>query len=173
MNMLRSAFGNYAPVGNANEADIISGHSFGTVVEKGSVNYALAQFILETSQGRPITADRMLVDAFPRGEKDVDLVIEGPVSNTTGQGVGSWGTLVETKEFMESIGLDKPMIVAQAHHVGRVAMQARKLGLTPIVPVGLPTHFDANSEQRWTRSAGWWIPREVLGSLVLKKQGRL
>jgi 4-alpha-glucanotransferase len=64
-------------------------------------------------------------------------------------------------------------MIAQAYHIGRVAMQAHKLHMDAIIPADLPDGFDQQSDQVWTRSRNMWVPREVLGSLVLKAQGRL
>ncbi|HSH55892.1 MAG TPA: hypothetical protein VK983_03635 [Candidatus Limnocylindrales bacterium] len=173
MNIVRSALGHYEAQGSPSDADVIVGHSFGTLISEGSANRALADFVLETADGRPIVADRMLVDAFPQKDEDVDYVVEGPISNGVGQGVGSWGTLKEAMVFMECEGLGTALMVTQAHHIGRVVMQADKLGISSIVPANLPNRFDPESEQRWTRSLGMWVPREVLGSLVLRAQKKL
>ena len=173
MNIVSSAFGHYEAVGNPAYADCVIGHSFGTLTERGSVNRALAEYILEHGDDRPVIADRMLVDAFPNRDEDVEKVVEGPISNGRGQGVGTWGTLVEAKAYMEREGLKRPLMVAQAYHIGRVVMQSHKLGMDPIVPSDPPSFFDRDSEQRWTRSLGMWVPREVIGSLVLRAQKKL
>lgn len=173
MNIVSSAFGRYEAVGNPADADLVIGHSFGTMTDEQSVNRALADFIQESADGRPIVADRTLVDAFPGRDDDVDHIVEGQITNTVGQGVGSWGTLVEAHDFMERADLHRPLMVGQAFHIGRVVMQARRLGIDSIVPADLPRQFEPRSEQPWTRSLGLWLPREILGSLVLRKQGKL
>jgi hypothetical protein len=121
---------------------------------------------------RPIVADRMLADSFPE-PFEVAKIVEGPISDAAGNGVGSWGTLVAALEFMKENALHRPLMVAQAHHIGRVVMQAKKLGMESIVPPDLPRQFDPASNQVWTRSLGFWVPREVIGSAVLKLQGKL
>ena len=173
MNIVKSALGYYETAGNPGDADVLVGHSFGTLIDEDSANRAIADFVLRVADGRPIVADRMLVDAFPHGNEDVDKVVEGPISNGVGQGVGSWGTLVEAKAFMEREGLKTALMVGQAHHIGRVAMQAKKLGIHSIVPANLPNRFDPESGQRWTRSLSMWLPREVIGSFVLRAQKKL
>ncbi len=173
MNIVKSALGRYEPIGNPQDADVIVGHSFGTMTSEDSTNRAIADFAMEAAEGRPIVADRMLVDAFPGKDEDVDFVVEGPISNGVGQGVGSWGTLVEAKAYMEQKDLRAALMVGQANHIGRVVMQAKKLGITSIVPANLPNRFDPQSEQRWTRSMGMWLPREIIGSLVLRAQKKL
>ncbi|QQS20119.1 hypothetical protein IPL85_01540 [Candidatus Saccharibacteria bacterium] len=173
MNIIISALGRYEVNGKPDDADVVVGHSFGTLIGEGSANRAIADFALQAANGRPIVADRMLVNAFPNSGEDVDHVVEGPISNGVGQGVGSWGTLVAAKAFMEREGLSSALMVGQAHHIGRVAMQAKRLGIHSIIPANLPNRFDPESEQRWTRSLGMWLPREVVGSLVLRLQNKL
>jgi hypothetical protein len=173
MNIVKSALGYYETSGNPKLADCIIGHSFGTLTGESSVNRALAEYILGLCEGRPIIADRMLVEAFPGKDEQVAHVVEGPISNLIGQGVGSWGTLVEACAYMQEHGLYLPAMVAQAHHIGRVVMQAEKLGITSVVPPDVPRTFDGASGQIWTRSVLWWVPREIGGSLVLRAQGKL
>ena len=172
MNILKSALGHYETKGRIEDADVIVGHSFGTLTDEMSVNRELAEYILDRVDGRPIVVDRNLADAFP-DEHHIDLVVEGQVSDARGNGVGTWGTLIEAKEFMKTHELSKPLMIAQAYHIGRVAMQAQKLQMDSIIPEKLPTRFDKQSAQVWTRSRNMWVPREVIGSIVLKSQGKL
>ena len=173
MNIVESAFGKYETSGKVADADIIVGNSFGTSIHSESPNAAIARFILANEQGRPIVVDRTLANAFPESTQ-LDVVVDGAVSNTVGSIGGSWGILVEAKKYMDEAELIRPLMIAQACHIGRVAMQAEKLGMANIIiPDGLPRNFDKQSEQRWTRSLGLWVPREVIGSFVLRGQGRL
>lgn len=173
MHIIESAFGKYHPAGELGDADIIIGHSFGTSTHRESPNGAIARYIQAIEQGQPVLVDRTLADAFPRSAQP-DVVVEGALSNTMGSVGGSWGILVEAKRYMDEEQLAHPLMVAQAFHIGRVAMQAAKAGMENIIiPEDLPRGFDAESEQRWTRSLGLWVPREVIGSLALKHQGRL
>ncbi|MGB4957267.1 MAG: hypothetical protein WBO49_02370 [Candidatus Saccharimonas sp.] len=173
MNILKSATGHYETAGNSADADVIIGHSFGTSTHRESPNGALAQFILDHEDGQPIVVDRTLADAFPKSTQ-LDLIIEGAVSNTTGSVGGSWGILIGAKEFMDQTESVQPLMVAQAFHIGRVAMQAEKIGMhNVIIPEQLPDIFDKESEQFWTRSSSLWIPREVVGSFKLRGQGKL
>jgi len=173
MNIIESAFGKYEKSGDVANADTIVGNSFGTSTHPDSPNGAIAQYILNIEDGRPIVVDRTLAEAFPKSTQ-LDVVVEGAVSNTVGSVGGSWGILVSAKEYMDETKLSHPLLVAQAFHVGRVAMQAEKIGMKNIiVPENLPRVFDIHSEQKWTRSLGMWVPREVIGSFVLRSQGRL
>lgn len=175
MSIISSALGRYEPEGNPRDADVVVGHSFGTSTDPESVNRELATMVAlyASEENLPTVADRNLVNAMPPKSRDVDLVVEGQVSNTIGQGVGTWGTLLATKQFMEQEGLKSALMIGQAHHIGRIAMQASKLGITSILPKNLPKQFDPESSQRWTRSLGLWLPREILGAAVLKIEGRL
>lgn len=173
MNIIKSASGRYETVGNAVDADVIIGHSFGTSTYRESPNGALAQFILDHEDGQPIVVDRTLANAFPKSTQ-IDVVVEGAVSNATGTVGGSWGILVRAKEYMDEVELLQPLMVAQAFHIGRVAMQAEKIGMNNvIIPEQLPEIFDKESEQLWTRSLSLWVPREVVGSFALRSQGKL
>lgn len=61
------------------------------------------------------------------------------------------------------------LLVAQAFHVGRVTLQAKKQGMNGlIVPPGLPREFDPNSLQKWTTSQRAWVMRELPGIAFLK-----
>lgn len=163
----------YEPIGNIAEADCLIGHSFGTSINPGSVNARLAQQMLIHEAGRPMIADRTLANAMPNGGQCLVHIVEGEVTNLKAQGVGTWGTLVEAQRYMEENGLDSPLMIAQAYHIGRVVRQAAKLGIAAVVPEGLPADFDENSDQIWTRSVALWVPFNALGSLLLKQRGQL
>ena len=155
------------------EADSAIGHSFGTSIDQQSVNAQLATLMLMYAEGRPMIADRTLVNALPNGDSLMAHIVEGPVTNIKAQGVGTWGTLIEAHQYMEENDLQSPIMIAQAYHIGRVVRQAAKLGISSIVPEGLPTDFDKASDQIWTRSAALWFPINTLGSLLLKKRRQL
>ena len=173
MGIVSSAFGHYEIVGNPDDADVIIGNSFGTGTAPGDVNGLLAAYTLNCANGRPIVADRTLVDAFPHRDSNVSHVVEGDISTASGQGLGSWAILVEAQSYMAANELKRPLMIAQAYHIGRVAMQFKKLGMQPIVPSGLPRNFDTESKQPWTRSLAMWVPREIIGSIVLRAQHKL
>ncbi len=158
---------------NILEADSVIGHSFGTSIDASSVNAHLASQMLMHADGRPLIADRTLVNAMPNGDHYMAHIVEGPVTNIKAQGVGTWGTLVEAHHYLEANDLHHPIMIAQAYHIGRVLRQAAKLGIDAIVPEDLPANFDKHSDQVWTRNAALWIPFNALGSLLLKKRGQL
>src|SRR4051812_6450018 len=98
MSILKCAFGHYEAVGNADETDCVIGHSFGTVTGEGSVNRSLADFIAANANTKPVIVDRMLANEID--EAKLAHVVEGDISNSVGQGVGTWGVLVEAKSYM-------------------------------------------------------------------------
>jgi hypothetical protein len=163
----------YETFGVTADADSVICHSFGTSTDSYSVNAQLATQMLIHADGRPMIADRTLVNALPDGDELMAHIVEGDVTNIKAQGVGTWGTLVEAHLYMEENDLHSPIMIAQAYHISRVVRQAVKLGISAIVPEGLPKDFDKDSNQVWTRSAALWIPFNALGSLLLKRRDQL
>lgn len=173
-NVLRSALGRYDSSTDTSTADYVIGHSFGTEIGEQSVNRRLADYIIRIANSKPVVVDRTLANAFP-DDVSVNLshIVEGPVSDTVGNGVGTWGTLIEAKDYAINNNLREAIMVGQAHHIGRIALQAQRLGLDYKLPADLPNQFEKDSRQRWTRSLGYWVLREALGSVVLKLQKKL
>lgn len=173
MNILKAAAGHYETHGDIADADVIVGHSFGTSTHPESPNGALARFIMRNEDGQPIVVDQTLARAFPKSTL-LDVAVGGAVSDAMGSIGGSWETIMQAKQYMDKEELRRPAMAAHAFHIGRVAMQAEKIGMKDvIIPSGLPSIFDRQSAQIWTRAAGLWVPREVLGSFVLRHQGKL
>jgi hypothetical protein len=173
MNTLQSALGHYDSMGNPTDADCIVGHSFGTMVGEDSVNRLLATTMLHYADGRSMIADRMLADAFPENSEPLAKVVEGPISDIKGGGLGTWGALLIIKDYLNQEGLERPLMVAHKHHIGRVVRQAAKLGIASIVPNDLPGQFDRKSKQLWTKSVLPWVLMDVVNSAKLRRQGRL
>lgn len=183
MNIVTSALGRYEKTRTGDrydDFDCVIGNSFGTSTHEGSVNHTILAYCQwEAIDVKPLIVDRTLakVGFSPYGPSRIDHIVEGPVSNTTGGGVGTWGVLTEALAFMRREYGDakplRPLLVGQANHTGRITMQARKLGMDPVTDVGMPTEFDRRSDQFWTRNLAFWLPREILGSFILKKKGHL
>ena len=163
----------YEPVGAIEDADSLVGLSYGTSTHPRSPNYEIGQRMLVYADGRPLIADRTIVDAIPGGDQHMAHIVEGEVTNIKAQGVGTWSILKSAKLFMDEQGFQKPALFAQAWHMRRVIKQARLLQIDPIVPADMPTSFDTQSEQIWTRSLYLWLPFNALGSILLKKRGQL
>ncbi|MET0779241.1 MAG: hypothetical protein ABWY71_00245 [Candidatus Saccharimonadales bacterium] len=173
----------YKAGNNTDRADCLIVHSFGTSTDIESVNHKLAAFALHMADGRPIMADRAIIDSLSKssdttamiaaGEVATHINIEGKLSGPKIKGDGTWGTLNAAKQYMDAHQLTKPIMVAQAWHATRVAKQATKLGMDSILPKGLPRTFDKHSDQFWTRSIYFWIPVNLLGSILLKRRGQL
>ncbi|HEX8762767.1 MAG TPA: hypothetical protein VF733_03325 [Candidatus Saccharimonadales bacterium] len=185
MNILRSALGRYEPMGFPEYADCVIGHSFGTNIGPAGVNAALAGVIAKHAQDKPIIVDEVLANAFSADQRAPDLIVtakteedvlvEERVSTTFGRGVGTWGTLLAAKDFMQENQLERPLMVAHAHHVGRIVMQGehKDMQMSSIVLGNLPRQFDRDSAQWWTRSVALWLLREIPGAKMLRAQGKL
>jgi hypothetical protein len=169
----KSALGFYEASDNTENADIVVAHSFGTLITETSINRILADLALNQANGRPIVADRMLVNAVPGADELFDLVVDGPITNLIGQGVGTYGVLEPTGVFMRERDLKLALMIAQARHIGRVMLQAKRLGIDSIAPANLPSEFEPGSTQWGTRSSTEWLIREVVGAPVLKYQKKL
>jgi hypothetical protein len=210
-NILASALGHYdeATADEMKEGDALIGLSFGTSIGPGSVNYELGVLARMLADGRPILADSAFFRSIPdsaRFNQDAEQVhvvdpdediqtlplqlvteLPGEISTEPGKGAGSWGTLHAAYTAMAGVGLHRPILIANGHHVGRAARQAEKLRYhpdflskkgnpmmdPPIIPAYLPRHFDRHSDQLWTRNIGAWMLYEALGSLVLRHRGQL
>jgi hypothetical protein len=167
---IAAATGRYTEIGNLYEADCIIGQSYG-VGENGPgyVNELLAKFIVDNTTEIPMLLQNEIAEALPESSRKPALIIEGIPSTFSGGEVDSWEVLKYSHVFMKKNGLSRPLIVAQAFHVGRVTLQAKKQGMAGlIVPAGLPREFDPNSVQPWTRSQEKWAKRELLGIPYLR-----
>lgn len=159
-------------------ATCIIAQSFGTREKDsstpyGKINQQLAHCaaVLSSQLEIPLIAQEEVADAL--SGFGVAMRISGDPSSTSGEGLDSWSVLRQAQNNQEGIDTDKPLIVAQAHHVARVALQASLLEMTPSLPARLPREFAPNSTQFWTRSRGLWVAREFPGIAVLKLQGKL
>jgi len=165
--------GNYEVIGNPAAADCIIGQSFGaSEYGPGPVNAHLAYFILEHCADRPLILQNEIAEIVS-DTAPVAHVVEGSPSTMGGGELDSWRVLEAAAGYMEQHQLSRPLLVAQAYHVGRVTLQAKKQGLSPIVPADLPRLFDHHSTQPWTRSARAWRMRELPGLAYLKLRGKL
>jgi len=197
MGILRSAFSHYDTTENLeNVGDAVAVFSFGTSIDQGSVNAELAQTGLLLAGERPLLVDSMIYKALWLSSlvSDVETVhevdtsetlesqpldhitvLDAAISSLPGRGGGSWEALKGAKQIMADHGIEELdlIIVGQAYHVGRVAMQAKTLEINPLMPANLTRRFDRKSKQLWTRGLGLWVPYELLGSLELKRRGQL
>jgi len=176
MNVIKAVVtGEYEVIGDPCEADCVIGQSFGAAeFGHGRVNKLLARYIIrEAFDDTPLLLQNEIADALSTEPRLHDLRIEGKPSTSTGGELDSWEVLRQFREYMDDHNLNRPILVAQAHHVGRLFLQAMKQGMDPIVLAGLPTEFDPDSTQIWTRSAKLWIPRELAGMAYLKAKHKL
>lgn len=170
--LIAAATGRYTESGNPQEADCVIGQSFGAAKDgPGDVNNQLATFIAESPHYRdlPLLLQTEIASALPDDAPKPALVIEGRPSTSLGGELDSWAVLEQALDHMKRNNLEHPLLVAHAFHVGRVALQARKLGMSKlIVPSGLPRAFDPNSTQQWTTSRIKWAMRELPGIAYLR-----
>ncbi len=148
------------------------GHSFGTDTSEQSVNRQLVDTMKQYAKGRPIIADRILVQADPEGEKVYAHIIDGQITKMDGRS-GTGRALGNAKLYMDKNNLTKPLMVAQKYHIDRVVRQAAKLGISSIVPPGLPGQFDRQSKQFWTKNRLLFIPLNLFAYIKLKLDGGL
>ncbi len=87
----------YNSLVDISDADCVIGLSFGSSTHENSVNNQLALTMMRLSEGRPLIADRTLVDASPGGEAAMSHIVDGATTNIKAEGVGTWGTLVEAR----------------------------------------------------------------------------
>lgn len=167
-----SLFGFYETTGNPKEADCIMGHSFGTDTSEESVNRQLVDAMKQYANGRPIIADRMLIQADPEGEEVYAHIIDGQITKMDGQS-GTGRALASAKIYMDERGLTRPLMLAQRYHIDRVVRQAAKLGIRSVVPPGLPGQFDRRSKQVWTKNRLFFIPLNLLAYIKIKMDGEL
>jgi len=181
------ATGNCEVIGDPDEADIISAHEWGPCelnertgsLDPGEVNRRLAQMALELQgrRSRPIAtrpAIQIALSQICGREVEVDYLLTGETIDIFGRGAGTAEEVRATKAAMESGGFQRPVFLANARQVGRVANHARREGICDyVVPEGLPSAFRPESSQPWIRRNAFWIPRELIGAPILLAQGKL
>lgn len=173
--MLSAITGNYETLGNPAEADCVIGQSFGAAEHgPGYVNELLAGYIIDKAEdGLPLLLQSEIANSLASESRKPSLIIGGNPSTYIGGELDSWAVLLRARAYMEEHDLYRPLLVAQAFHVGRVSLQALKQGMEPIIPPGLPRQFDSESAQFWTRSQRLWVPRELVGLAYLKARNRM
>ena len=167
--------GNYQPSGDIEQADslIVFTFGFGPNQSPGASNESLADFAVGLRQNLGSIALLATKEVSLAINEPIDLVMDSDLVGWSGVGTGTWGELQQAKQFLDQNNLDRTIVVAQSYHVGRVAAQAAKLDIDPIVPEGLPSNFTPNSIQSWTRNRLQWTIRTVPGNLVLALQDKL
>lgn len=167
--------GNYVPRGDIRQADCIIGCLYGSQPGAfwGLVNEASAAFIANQAASRylPLLLAKNIARPLQAkfGGPVPALVFRDEASSltTTDSQQGTKGELLQACEYMEANGLKSPALVGQAYHVGRIALQAERLDMQPIVPAGLPDIFDPGSAQPWTQGPAAWALREAVGVPIL------
>lgn len=177
--------GNYVPQGDPLYGDCWLGIQYGEQagVFWGLVNEASAAYIarhapryvpylLAPNIGRPLVAKF--------GGQTPALTFRDETSGlvTTQEVRGTKSELKQAFDYMREHDLHAPVLVGEAHHIGRAALQAEKLAQAEnfdvdiIVPPGLHKGFDPSSAQPWTGGPVAWAVREAVGVPVLRLTGR-
>jgi hypothetical protein len=169
--------GNYPILDAEGKPDCVIGRSFGWHEvdgqhTSGKINYLLAGYIAEHADPNvPWLLQSEIAQALPPDCQPAYLFTIRTPETPGEEYLDSWGVLQQAYSAMAVEKCNRPLIVAQAHHVGRVAAQAARIGMTPVVRSGLPREFDRHSAQWWTRSRLRWASREVPGLLFLRCHG--
>jgi hypothetical protein len=172
--------GNYEVAGDPGLADIILINEWGPCepgpgLEKpdpGKVNLRLAEMALALQRDRmcPIVGTATVQEALSQVAgmpMPVDFLVGGQSSGILGGGTGTAGEVHALKVAMNESSRAYPAFFANAHHVGRVTLHARRQGITRYaVPPELPNMFRPESRQPMIRTKGIWVAREIIGARV-------
>lgn len=145
------------------DAECVIGLSFGhrlssdNKMQPGTSNQDLAAFIVRRYPDKPLLLQHEIAESLQSMSSLRPALSVGPKENHY---LDSRDVLIEAKEYMNRMGLASALLVAQSHHAPRVRLIAEKLGVTTIVPDGLPDTWDSLSAQWWTRSKLLWNVRE-------------
>jgi hypothetical protein len=178
--------GNYRPTGDPGDANCIVALSFGGRQEAdgkitpGPINEALGRQALDLANkyDLPILAQKEVADVIQEiaGDDDSKSRVCLCVSKHRNEGeyLDSYEVLQQMARYALFKGMQSPIVIAQAYHAPRVARQAKYVCFkNVIVPEGLTRDWDKQSCQPWTRGPLFWVPREILGTLVLKWQKKM
>lgn len=152
-------------------------HEFGAQADSGQigpVNLALAEFVADHYSYLPIFASRSVANGLEKVAPELVPagIFDGTSTTTKGAEGGTWAELMIVKEQVTET-MERPIIVGQAFHVGRIALQAQKAGFSPLLPPNLPTIFDPESTQWWCRNKHAWALRELGGTVMLRRRGQI
>jgi hypothetical protein len=171
--------GNYPLLGRVEDADCVIGQSFGMRKNKAGefevdpVNLELAHFAIEkVGIELPTLLQIEIANGFKQ-ETGQEPTLTIDKHRTEGKYLDCWEVLDQAQAYMKEHKLNHPLLLAQAHHIGRFTVQALSHGMEPVVLPGLTEEFDKKSTQWWTRSLSMWAVRETIGLPVLDKTGRL
>lgn len=176
--------GSYQPVRSTEQPDLISIHEWGIGPgdEPGLITTRLAEMALEVQDSLPFRVDIVGTRAANRAVREVsggsieirpEHVVGGESSDLFGRGLGAKGELEKLRQVMDDEGLELPMLLGHANHIGRVGLQAVHAGIPDfIVPLHLPRGVAPRSSQVWTRHMALYTLRELVGVPMLHLQGK-
>jgi hypothetical protein len=167
-----------APEYAASEIDCIAGQSFGYRVEGGEhypgpVNERLGELAVRAAQeyGAPIVAQQEIAEAIEGyGGEVAHSITQHRVADKY---LDMGEVLLQTKDYMSRHNMYRGIAIAHAYHVGRVVSQARKMGVELNPYPELPTEFDPDSAQVWTRNRALWVSREIPVLATRKARGMI
>jgi len=157
--------------------------SFGAGTGADSYNYRLANAVLAS---REIFGERLpaIVQAevgeclenyggsnyYIVGENDV--YSEGESSSLMSK-IDTAGVLEASRDLIKSQGGDITNVVYVAHpaHIERVMQIGEKMGLEGIPFIEKEVVWPTNDSQKWVRSKGMWVPREIATRIHHKIKG--
>ncbi len=124
----------------------------------GEANARIAQYVASRYNSYPLLMQQEIADALSELGIQCDLSICGKHARY----LDSRQVLLQSRSYMRQHGFSKAIVVAQAHHIPRIRLLCKKLGIAVSIPDDLPAAWDKESGQLWTRSYVTWIVREPL-----------
>jgi uncharacterized SAM-binding protein YcdF (DUF218 family) len=157
--------GRYAVRGETAQADCVLGLAFGLVrdglqIRPGASNIGLAQLARKHFARLPLILQGEVADAYGEPLPGIPL-FRIDQHRQAGKYLDTSEVAAQALEIMRQQGWRSAVLLAQAHHVPRVALVCQRLGLQTVVPPGLgEVGFCPNSSQWWTRGRLRWFVRE-------------
>ncbi len=143
--------------------DCVIGASFGfrkdtqNNIRPGQANKDLASFIATHYPAKVLLLQHEIATAL---SEDFGLPATLAVTSNDSTYLDTRKVLLKAKDYMLKHDLQLAVIVAHAYHAPRVSALCVQLGISAIIPGGLPASWDKQSEQWWTRSQKLWNSRE-------------
>jgi hypothetical protein len=155
------------------DAQVVTVFDFGGRASKDALALYAAKNIFPGQV--PIIAHKDMVGPLRNFGIDPEVVIQGNATDSIGRGVGTWGELRTTNDFMNDHGLDRFGAIAHRYHIARIALQAKALGIedTMIIPEGLPDVWDKTADQSWTRNKLAWQSFSLIASPILRTKHQI
>jgi hypothetical protein len=134
--------GNYPLRGQIEDVDCVIGQSFGMEFDENGnrkidpVNLGLARFaIAKVDVDIPTLLQIEIAMGYEQetGQKPTLCIDKHRVE---GKYLDCWEVLDQSQDYMKEYGLNHPLLLAQAYHIGRFTLQALAHGMEPVVFLG-------------------------------------